>query len=127
MAKAKRKEGPSGSEADSKTGESVNKMAAVKAILDEDGYDAKPAAILDRLRKKFNVDMSPAMVSNYKSLLSRKAASQSQVARQPRSRAAAPTAGRGAGITLNDVEAVKKLADRIGADNVRKLAEVLSS
>lgn len=127
MAKAKRKEGSPGTEVDSKPGESVNKMAAVKAILDEEGYDAKPAAILERLRKKYNVDMSPAMVSNYKSLLSRKAASQSQVARQPRARSAATTAGRGAGITLNDVEAVKKLADRIGADNVRKLAEVLSS
>lgn len=125
MAKAKRKGGTPSADSNNKAGKSVNKMAAVKQALDELGSDAKPLAILDHIRK-LGVDMSTAMVSNYKSLLLHKAARQSRPARQPRARAVA-TGGRGERITLDDVQAVKKLADRIGAENVRKLAEVLSS
>ena len=40
-------------------------------------------------------------------------------------RQAAPTGGVG-GITLDDVRAVKEIVDRIGADRVRELADVLS-
>jgi hypothetical protein len=69
--------------------------------------------------------MSTNMISNYKSVLAKKAAGQSAVIRQPRASTREPQADIG-GFSLQELHAVKQVADRIGADKVRQLAEVLS-
>jgi len=63
------------------------------------------------------------MVSNYKSLILRKARRKK---RKVTGEAKAPAAARAGGITMEDIQAVKELANRLGADKLRQLAEVLA-
>ena len=68
---------------------------------------------------------SNTLISSYKTTLSKKAAGQSAVIRKLAARVtrAATTES---GISLEDIKAVKELAERIGADRLKELAEVLS-
>jgi hypothetical protein len=66
--------------------------------------------------------MEPQNISNYKSTL--KAAEKNASVRQPDAKPAADTAA--GGFSLEEIQAVKEVADRIGAEKVRQLAEVLS-
>jgi hypothetical protein len=100
-------------------GKAITKLEAVRRALSELGNDAKPLDIQKHIKGKFGVNMDPSMISNYKSSL--KGAGKSRMIRKPGGRAA--TAG---GLTLQDIQAVKELTDRIGGDKVRELAEVLS-
>jgi hypothetical protein len=61
--------------------------------------------------------MSTTLISSYTTTLSKKAAGQSAVTRRPTT---------DSGITLEDIKTVKELADRIGANQVKALAEVLA-
>ena len=100
----------------------ISKMEGVRRALGDLGSDAKPLKIKDYL-DKHGIEMSASMISNYKSHLSRKAAGSSRITRKAAGRL---TGGVSTEITLEEVRAVKQLADRIGADKVRRLAEVLS-
>jgi hypothetical protein len=103
-----------------------NKMEGVRRALGELGYDAKPQVIQEFVKTRFGLDMGTNMISNYKSVIIKKAAGQSTLVRRPREHAAShPAPGEG-GFSLDELQAVKKVADRIGADKVRQLAEVLS-
>jgi hypothetical protein len=100
----------------------MTKIEAVKRALAELGPDAMPLKIKDYLDKNFGIQMDPQNISNYKSTL--KTAERRGLIRQPEAKAAAAsTAG---GFSLEEIQAVKEVADRIGADKVRQLAEVLS-
>jgi hypothetical protein len=71
--------------------------------------------------------MDNTLISTYKTTLSKKAAGQSAVTRKPAAKPAAPAApAPNSGITLEDIKAVKELADRLGADKVKELADVLA-
>jgi hypothetical protein len=105
------------------TAKSVNKMEAMRQALRELGYDAKPTQLQEYLKAEHGINMDKTVISSYKNTLAKKAASQSAIIRQPGKRAAAPIAN--SGISLEDIRAVKELADRLGADKVQKLAEVL--
>jgi len=109
----------------------TSKMDAVRQALKEMGKDAKPLAILDFVKTKHGVVMTAGMVSNYKSLLLAKKKGKAKAAKAAKAMGAAPvasthvTASRGT-ISLEDIRAVKALADRIGVEKVKELAAVLA-
>jgi hypothetical protein len=80
-----------------------------------------PLKIRDYVKEKFRIDMDPQNISNYKSAL--KGANKNARGRPPKAQPAAAATGE---FSLEELQAVKKVADRIGAEKVRQLAEVLS-
>ena len=115
-------------------GQGVTKLEAVKQALAQLGNDAKPQPIKEFVKSKFSLDMPTQLISNYKTVLAKKAGRQGAIIRRPEEQAAVPAgairqaapAGGAGGITLDEVRAVKAIVDRIGADRVRELAAVLS-
>jgi hypothetical protein len=102
----------------------LNKMDAMRKALADLGYEARPLELQKHLKAKYATDMDTKTISSYKSTLSKQAAAQSAVTRKPAASAAvAPAAN--SGITVEDIKAVKELAERLGADKVKELAEVL--
>lgn len=118
------------SKAATSNGKPISKMEAMRQVFDAYGYEIKPLEIQGHLKKTFGIDMDPKVISSYKtSILSkkkgkrgRKKMATSMGAPQV---AVAPVA-RAGGITIDDIRAVRELANRIGADKVRQLAEVLA-
>jgi hypothetical protein len=99
----------------------VNKMAAMRELLDEKGFDVSPKDLQPLLKSQYGINMDTSMISNYKSSI--KGSGKSATIRKPgRPAAAAITMNE---ITLDDVRSVKAVVDKIGAEKVRKLAEVL--
>src|SRR5262249_33606699 len=120
--------------AQSGEGGRVNKMDCVRQALTELGNDAQPKDIQDFLKRKFDLDMNTKMISTYKGSILRGAAKTGGAVRQSAarvsSRAAAPkespkAGGRSGGISVEDIRAVKELADRLGPGKVRALMDVL--
>lgn len=100
-------------------GKKPNKMAAVRQAVDRLGLEAKPAAILADIKRRHGIKMSPQMVSNYKSHISRKMAGQSTLARSRASR-------QGSNLSMDDIKAVKTLVARLGVDRVRQLTKLVT-
>jgi hypothetical protein len=90
-----------------------SKMQMVREALDQLGSDAKPKDIGDHVKAKYGADINPQMISSYKSTISGGG----------RSTAKGSKAGN---VSLSDVEAVRGLVDRLGADGLTKLVRVLS-
>jgi hypothetical protein len=103
-------------------GTEITKKEAVRRALAELGVDAMPLEIKGYLKKNFNIDMDSQNISNYKSSL--KAETKSAPSRPTEAKPTVATAA--GGFSLEEIQAVKEVADRIGADKVRQLAEVLS-
>jgi len=103
-------------------GANISKMEGVRRALAKLGGDAKPLDIKAFLKEEFGIDMEPNMISNYKSTL--KSTGKSALIQQPRGNVGAGKAG---GFSLEEIQAVKEVADRIGPDKLRKLAEVLTT
>jgi hypothetical protein len=103
-------------------GNAISKYEAVRRALAELGPDAMPLTIKDYLKKNFHIVMDPQNISNYKSNL--KAAAKKASFRQPEPKPVADTAS--GGFSLEEIQAVKAVADRIGAEKVQQLAKVLS-
>lgn len=120
----------------------INKMDCVRQTLAELGNDAQPKDIQDHLKKKFDLDMDTKMISTYKSSILRDAAKKSGIIRQPAAPAPEPTpapsktpappkasprvGGTNGGISVEDIRAVKGLVEKLGAEAVKELAEVLA-
>jgi hypothetical protein len=110
----------------------VSKMEAVRAALRELGRKAKPLKIQEFIKEKFNIDMSPDHISNYKSTIL-KGKGKSGKRGRPKGTgvpaAAKPAAGNAhsrSGLALEDVENVKKLVRRFGSDSLKRLIDVLT-
>jgi hypothetical protein len=112
------------------SGRRVNKMDCVRKALSTLGHDAQPKAIAKYLVKKHHLAMSLKMISTYKSKLLK------EMGESPRARPSAPaihtpaartTPSVGGTIKLDEIRAVKELADRIGVARVRDLMGVLYS
>jgi hypothetical protein len=90
------------------------------------GSDAKPLAIQAYLKKNFKIAMSTTVISSYKTTIANQAKKKRGATggRKPASAQAAATRT-GEGISLEDIAAVKRLCDRMGAEKVRQLAQVL--
>ena len=103
----------------------TSKIAAVRETLSVLGSDAKPLAIQDYLKSKLDIDMTTNMISNYKTAIHKKAGKRGRPKGKRSAARKAPANHRG-NISLADIQAVKALTDRIGADKVKELAAVLS-
>jgi hypothetical protein len=82
---------------------------------------SKPLKIVEYVKQQ-GVDISANQVSNYKNVIKRKGPANGRRKRRGR-RAAAPAAN-GTGYA-DKVSQLKKLIDQLGADEVKKLAEIL--
>lgn len=111
-----------------KSKDGVNKMEAVRQVLAKHGKDTMPGKIVELAKSEFGAVLSYDMASTYKSAALRKAGGKKR-GRKPGKKPGAAVSSNGshvAGIALEDIRAVKALADRLGAEKVRQLAEVLA-
>jgi len=123
----------------------INKLQCVRDALAELGNDAQPKDIQDFLKRRFDLDMNTKFIGTYKGTILRGKSGQRGIMRTPAAIAPAevPAAtapapvpappkaspqveGTNGGISVEDIRAVKALVDRLGADGLRELAEVLS-
>jgi len=111
-----------------KSKDGISKIEAVRQAIAKLGKDAKPPEILSFVKENFGVTMSYDMASNYKSTALKKKKGKRGRKPGPKPAAAVPTAnGHSNGsISLEDISAVKALADRLGAEKVWQLAKVLA-
>lgn len=93
-----------------------SKMGMVREALGSLGNEAKPKQIDEYVRAKYGVEIPPTMISSYKSTITGVGASRSR---------AGTVAGNGA-VAMSDIETVKRLVERIGADQLQSLVRVLS-
>lgn len=107
MAKAKSQPAPVVEEPPEKK---VNKMAAVREALGAIGQHAKPAELHDWILDNLGHDIDTGIISTYKSVINRKAEGGSGLR----------------GFSLDDIEAVKALAERLGVERLRGLVDVLA-
>lgn len=99
---------------------SVSQVDMVKKALEELGADAKPLAIQESIKSNFGKELPTTIISNYKSVLKRKGGGSSGSGRgRPRG------SGGGGSIQIDDLETVRGLVSRLGADHVKRLVDVL--
>jgi hypothetical protein len=107
-------------------GEAISKMEAVRRILKEFGKDTKPLEIQDHLKKQFRIKMDTSVISTYKGTIL-KARKKPGKPKGPKPSPAMAAPGTfTVEISLDDIRAVKALADKIGAEKVQQLAGVLA-
>jgi hypothetical protein len=109
--------------ADGTEGAVTNKMEAMRRALSELGSEAKNSDIQQYIKSKFDLDMSTAMISSYKTHIRKRGRTGRKRGRPAGSGSAKATSV--AGLNVDDVRAVKDLADRLGADKLRGLVDVL--
>jgi len=96
----------------------LSKMDAMRKTLAALGNDAMPGAIDDYLRKEFGILMSPGMIANYKSTIKSEGSKSRLISRSVTRKIAGE-------FSLEEIQSVKEVADKIGADKLRQLAQVL--
>jgi hypothetical protein len=105
-------------------GKPKNKMEAVRRVLAESGNDTKPLDIQGQLQKNFKITMDTATISTYKGTILRQGA-RKKLGRPKRRHFGAVMSSSSNSISIEDIKAVKDLAERLGAEKLRQLAEVL--
>jgi hypothetical protein len=90
-----------------------SQMGMVRVALQEMGGDPKPLEMQSHIKSKFNVELPPNIISNYKSQIKRKNGT------------AGPGRGRRAGLQVEDFETIRGLVRRLGAEQVKRLVEVV--
>jgi len=108
--------------------ETISKLEMMREAVTNLGKDAPLADLLKSIKQTHGIVLHRAMAYNYKSLVSSKPATGKRRGRKPgRKPAAAAANGRKTvGISLEDIQAVKALADKIRAEKVKELAAVLA-
>jgi hypothetical protein len=114
-----------------KSKDGISKMEAVRQAIAKLGKEAKPPEILSFVKENYGVVMSYDMASNYKGTAIKQMGGKKRGRKpgpKPAVAAAVPTANGhvSGGISLEDITAVKALADRLGAEKVWQLAKVLA-
>jgi hypothetical protein len=71
------------------------------------------------------MDVNPNSISAYKSTLTKRGAVSGK-AKKKTSAAPARSQGAAGGVSVEDIQAVKRLVDRLGANQVQELAQVLA-
>lgn len=142
---AKKMTAPKGEDAGSEAATNVmSKAAAVRKAMAKLGRKAKPKVIQDFVKSEFGIEMSVNHVSNIKSTLRNKRRAKQGAAKEPKAEEMAAThstngsahAGngqavargrKGTGIDVDDIAAVKKLAQSVGAQNLHMLIDIVAS
>jgi hypothetical protein len=94
-------------------GGKVTQKGMVLTAMQEKGWDAGPRELQEAIKSKFNYEMPVNYISNYKSQLKKEGG-----------KGGGSKRGRKAGPQFSDLEAVRDLVSRLGADQVRKLVEM---
>jgi hypothetical protein len=92
----------------------------VEAALNEAGWESKPQDLQPVILEKFNVELTTQVISNYKSKLK----SESGKGGKPKAGKPGRKPGRKAGPQFEDLQAVRGLVDKLGAEQVKKLVDV---
>jgi hypothetical protein len=90
-----------------------SQMSMVRTAMEDIGNDAKPLAMQAHIKGKFGTELPANIISNYKSQIKRKAG------------VSGSGRGRRAGLQVEDFETIRNLVDRLGADQVRRMVEVV--
>jgi hypothetical protein len=96
----------------------VSKMDLVRQALQELGDEAKPKDIFEHVKSRHGIEITPTMISSYKSSILSKEAGRSLAGRLGR-------AGN-ISVSLTDLEQVQRLIDRVGAAQLQHLIRVLA-
>jgi hypothetical protein len=103
---------------------SISQMDMVRAALQELGPGAKLQAIQDHIKTTHGKELSKSIISNYKSNMKRKG--ELKGARRGRKPGPVAAAGKtGGSVRLDDLEVVRGLVSRLGADQLKRLVAVL--
>lgn len=92
--------------------EGVNKMGLVREALQAMGGDPKPKEVQAHIKQSHNLELPTPMISSYKSMI--------------RGGGSGRRGGRKAGLTVEDIDQVKGMINKFGADQLTKLIEALS-
>ena len=111
----KAKDGAEGS-----AGHPRTKREAVKMGLIELGVESKPPALHEHILKTWGMDISNNHISSYKSGLKQELGGGKPHGRRP----GRPPGPRDAALQVKDIQAIKELVNRLGADRVRELIGV---
>lgn len=95
------------------SGTKVTQIEMVRAAIDTLGADAKPQPMQAFILEKFNTNLAPNIISNYKSVIKRKSGAANGTKR-----------GRKSGAQFSDLETIRGLVTRLGAEQVKKLVDV---
>ena len=90
-----------------------SQMGMVRTALQEMGGDPKPMEMQAHIKSKFGVELPTNIISNYKSQIKRK------------NGGGGPGRGRRGGLQVEDFETIRSLVKRLGADQVKRLIEVV--
>lgn len=102
-----------------------SKLDAVRLLIAESS-DIMPLEITEQLKRRFKMKMNASTASNYKRIALRERGNKKNAGPKGRPAAHAPVkASSVGGISIADIQAVKELAERLGAEKLRQLAEVL--
>jgi hypothetical protein len=106
--------------AKSETGEKPKSiMGLVRAAMAELGNDAKPLDLQAYIKTNYNEELHTQIISNYKFQIKKKLGTSSGKRGPGR-----PAAAAGA-LRVEDFEAVRGLVSRLGADQVKRLIDVV--
>jgi hypothetical protein len=99
----------------------LTKREAVRRAIADLGPDAMPLQLQGHIRSKYGIEMSPDHISV------EKRRTQLEAAKGKTAAAAKPAPQEnGEAIGLADIEAVKDLVERVGADSLKKLIDVMA-
>jgi hypothetical protein len=109
----------------------VSKLEATRQAVKQLGRDVTTARLGEFLKAEFQIEMSPKMLATYRGTALKQLGGKKRGPKPGTKRAAgsvpvvaAPASG-GSEITVDDIRAVKAVADKIGAEKVWRLAGVL--
>src|SRR5262245_50847768 len=96
----------------------VSQRVMVQTAIQEKGWDAGPSELAAVIKEKFSTDLPNNVISNYKSNLKKEhAGGGGKTSGKKRGR----PPGRRTGPAFADLEAMRKLVDRLGVDQVKEL------
>ena len=89
--------------------EGVNKMGLVREALQAMGGDPKPKEVQAHIKQTHNLELPTPMISSYKSMIT----------------GGGKRVGRKAGLTVEDIDQVRGMIQKFGADQLTKLIAAL--
>ncbi|MBI1916883.1 MAG: hypothetical protein HYS12_19420 [Planctomycetes bacterium] len=116
----------------------MTKMEAVRRAMRELGKDAQPSKMQGFIKERFGIDMTPNHISACKGEIRRKKAGKAKSAGKKTPSPKPPAKGKGtaqapasraagtAALSIPDIEAIKTLVRRVGADQLRALVDLLA-
>jgi hypothetical protein len=112
----------------------ITKVEVVRRALQALGKDALPAKLRPYIKQTFGIEMTPAHITTCKGVVLRRGKKKpgpkpKVQPPEPLVRQSAPTPPKPAaknGITLEDLQSVKALIGRVGADQLKGLIDLMS-